>query len=77
MQLPLLGLSLFVSFGLILNGIFMFIFLKALQAINPTFKFYSHGVYFEPICNNTADSLDHGLLFHDNRKKFLDFKFYS
>jgi cathepsin L len=34
----------------------------SLQAINPSFKFYSHGIYYEPICNNTLDSLDHCIL---------------
>ena len=42
----------------------------SIQAINPSFKFYSHGIYYEPICNKTLESLDHCKL----QYKHLNFK---
>jgi hypothetical protein len=58
----------------LLTEFFKYFIFKALQAINPSFKFYSHGVYYEPMCNSTADSLDHGkLLNKENKQEFLIF----
>ncbi|CAK9805575.1 Counting factor associated protein D [Anthophora plagiata] len=34
----------------------------AIDASHKTFSFYSHGVYYDSTCGNTADSLDHAVL---------------
>lgn len=34
----------------------------SIDAGHRSFVFYSHGVYFEPACGNTTDSLDHAVL---------------
>ncbi|KAJ8681268.1 hypothetical protein QAD02_017055 [Eretmocerus hayati] len=34
----------------------------AIDASHKTFSFYSNGVYYEPSCGNTEDSLDHAVL---------------
>ncbi|XP_077446243.1 digestive cysteine proteinase 1 isoform X1 [Stigmatopora argus] len=34
----------------------------SIDAAHRSFVFYSHGVYYEPACGNTTDSLDHAVL---------------
>lgn len=34
----------------------------SIDASRPTFTFYSHGVYYDPKCNNAEDGLDHSVL---------------
>lgn len=34
----------------------------SIDASRPTFTFYSHGVYYDPKCNNKEDGLDHSVL---------------
>ncbi|XP_006562600.2 digestive cysteine proteinase 1 [Apis mellifera] len=34
----------------------------AIDASHKTFSFYSHGIYYEPTCGNTEESLDHAVL---------------
>ncbi|XP_061616502.1 digestive cysteine proteinase 1-like isoform X1 [Phyllopteryx taeniolatus] len=34
----------------------------SIDAGHRSFVFYSHGVYYEPVCGNTTDSLDHAVL---------------
>ncbi|KZC04596.1 Counting factor associated protein D, partial [Dufourea novaeangliae] len=34
----------------------------AIDASHKTFSFYSHGVYYDPACGNTEESLDHAVL---------------
>ncbi|KYQ50589.1 Counting factor associated protein D [Trachymyrmex zeteki] len=34
----------------------------SIDASHKTFSFYSHGVYYDPVCGNTEDKLDHAVL---------------
>lgn len=34
----------------------------AIDASHPSFSFYSHGVYYEPLCGNRVNELDHAVL---------------